>query len=425
MVVEDTPPPTPPPSITPQICNHFNKGSCKFGDRCKFIHDYRNRPGLNLKNNDTITQGSALGSNSYHQTTPSWAPQGYYNSLLAEVPSQPNAQKRQAHYRLVHQNQAYTHVWLPHVAQQLPPQLYYALPSPQPGPDLHIDTARAISIQSLSRQLPLLLSSQQVHPRGINTSVIRVMKCYAPLFLCFISCNKEKAPHIYHACQLGKHVKLLFHSSDTIVEHCFDIIHLDLWTSPIRSLYGLKQAPRAWFQRFTGYATQDGFYHSRCDSSLFIYRQGYHVAYLLIYVDDIILTASSLVLLQHIIGSLHNEFDMTDLEVLNYFLGIFATLSLTGEKKNEQYLGCLWARKFGSGVYMLRFGVLAETVPRIASWAPFLDNGGSGDREGLVPIGFQGCCWGKTGRERLCRNWARRGNMHSVLNRDRVTGIAV
>nr|GEY88017.1 ribonuclease H-like domain-containing protein [Tanacetum cinerariifolium] len=49
---------------------------------------------------------------------------------------------------------------------------------------------------------------------------------------------------------------------------------------------------------------------------------GSQVAYLLIYVDDIILTASSLVLLQQIIDSLHKEFDMTDLGALNYFLGI-------------------------------------------------------------------------------------------------------
>ncbi|GKC60952.1 ribonuclease H-like domain-containing protein [Tanacetum coccineum] len=97
-----------------------------------------------------------------------------------------------------------------------------------------------------------------------------------------------------------------------------------------RSLYGLKQAPRAWFQRFTGYATRVGFYHSRCDSSLFIYRQGSQVVYLLIYVDDIILTASSPVLLQQIIDSLHNEFDMTDLGALNYFLGISATRTPTG-----------------------------------------------------------------------------------------------
>ncbi|GJQ95498.1 ribonuclease H-like domain-containing protein [Tanacetum coccineum] len=97
-----------------------------------------------------------------------------------------------------------------------------------------------------------------------------------------------------------------------------------------RSLYGLKQAPRAWFQRFTGYATRAGFSHSRCDSSLFIYTQGSQVAYLLIYVDDIILTASSTALLQQIIASLHKEFDMTDLGALNYFLGISATRHSTG-----------------------------------------------------------------------------------------------
>ncbi|GJT63330.1 ribonuclease H-like domain-containing protein [Tanacetum coccineum] len=91
-----------------------------------------------------------------------------------------------------------------------------------------------------------------------------------------------------------------------------------------RSLYGLKQAPRAWFQCFAGYATRAGFYHSRCDSSLFIYRQGSHVAYLLLYVDDIILTASSTSLLQQLIDYLHREFDMTDLGALNYFLGISA-----------------------------------------------------------------------------------------------------
>nr|GEW43605.1 ribonuclease H-like domain-containing protein [Tanacetum cinerariifolium] len=68
-----------------------------------------------------------------------------------------------------------------------------------------------------------------------------------------------------------------------------------------RSLYGLEQAPHAWFQRFAGYAIRARIYHSRCDSSLFIYRQGSQVSYLLLYVDDIILTASSIALLQQII----------------------------------------------------------------------------------------------------------------------------
>ncbi|GJZ36016.1 putative RNA-directed DNA polymerase [Tanacetum coccineum] len=41
--------------------------------------------------------------------------------------------------------------------------------------------------------------------------------------------------------------------------------------------------------------------------------------------DDIVLTASSQALLQQIISSLHKEFSMTDLDSLNYFLGIFIT----------------------------------------------------------------------------------------------------
>ncbi|GJW50899.1 ribonuclease H-like domain-containing protein [Tanacetum coccineum] len=56
----------------------------------------------------------------------------------------------------------------------------------------------------------------------------------------FISCNKEKPPVLCHACQLGKHVRLPFFSSNTIVTSCFDIIHSDVWTSPIPSLSGFK-----------------------------------------------------------------------------------------------------------------------------------------------------------------------------------------
>ena len=43
-----------------------------------------------------------------------------------------------------------------------------------------------------------------------------------------------------HACQLGKHVKLPFVSSSTLVQSSFDIVHSDLWTSPIPSLSGFR-----------------------------------------------------------------------------------------------------------------------------------------------------------------------------------------
>nr|GEU59007.1 ribonuclease H-like domain-containing protein [Tanacetum cinerariifolium] len=177
----------------------------------------------------------------------------------------------------------------------------------------------------------------------------------------FISCSKEKPPALFHACQLGKHVRLPFASADTVVTSCFDIIYSDLdvknaflhrdlfetlymhqppgfqdSTHPDyvcllqRSLYGLKQAPRALFWRFPSCITRVGFQSSRCDSSLFIYRQGTDTAYLLLYVDDIMLTASSETLLQQIISLLHQGFSMTDLGSLNYFLGISVTCDFTG-----------------------------------------------------------------------------------------------
>ncbi|GJY64745.1 ribonuclease H-like domain-containing protein [Tanacetum coccineum] len=92
-----------------------------------------------------------------------------------------------------------------------------------------------------------------------------------------------------------------------------DFAHPDYVCLLQRSLYGLQQAYRAWFQRFTAYITRVGFHHSRCDTSLFIYKHGTDIAYLLLYVDDIVLTASSEILLQQIVASLHQELSMTDL----------------------------------------------------------------------------------------------------------------
>jgi hypothetical protein len=68
-----------------------------------------------------------------------------------------------------------------------------------------------------------------------------------------------------------------------------------------------------------------GFSHSISDHSLFIYRQGNDMAYILLYVDDIILTASSAALRQSIMSKLGSEFAMKDLGPLSYFLGISVT----------------------------------------------------------------------------------------------------
>jgi hypothetical protein len=56
-----------------------------------------------------------------------------------------------------------------------------------------------------------------------------------------------------------------------------------------------------------------GFVPSKADISLFIYEKGYVLNYLLVYVDDIIVTSSSPLAIDALLSNLGN---------LNYFLGI-------------------------------------------------------------------------------------------------------
>jgi hypothetical protein len=53
----------------------------------------------------------------------------------------------------------------------------------------------------------------------------------------FIQCTSNKHDFC-HACQLGKHTRLPFSSSSH--RHPFDLIHLDLWTSPVVSVSSSK-----------------------------------------------------------------------------------------------------------------------------------------------------------------------------------------
>jgi histone deacetylase 1/2 len=97
-----------------------------------------------------------------------------------------------------------------------------------------------------------------------------------------------------------------------------------------KSLYGLRQAPRAWFDRLRMYLLQIGFRATGSDASLFIFNHGGATAFLLVYVDDIILTASSNDLLHHIVEQLCSEFAIKDLGALRFFLGVQVTRDATG-----------------------------------------------------------------------------------------------
>ena len=60
-----------------------------------------------------------------------------------------------------------------------------------------------------------------------------------------------------------------------------------------RSLYGLKQSPRAWFGRFSSVVQEFGMLGSEADHSVFYHHNSSsQCIYLVVYVDDIVITGS-------------------------------------------------------------------------------------------------------------------------------------
>lgn len=89
-----------------------------------------------------------------------------------------------------------------------------------------------------------------------------------------------------------------------------------------KALYGLKQAPRAWFSRIEAYFIREGFVSSSSEQTLFIKRKGGKILIVSIYVDDLLFTSDDEELLIEFKRSMKDEFDMTDLGKMRYFLGI-------------------------------------------------------------------------------------------------------
>jgi hypothetical protein len=89
-----------------------------------------------------------------------------------------------------------------------------------------------------------------------------------------------------------------------------------------KALYGLKQAPRAWYERLTTYLLAKGFTRGQADRTLFIRQQGTHKLIAKIYVDDIIFGATLDYLAHESSEEMKQEFEISMIGELNYFLGL-------------------------------------------------------------------------------------------------------
>ncbi|RVW49108.1 Retrovirus-related Pol polyprotein from transposon TNT 1-94 [Vitis vinifera] len=98
-----------------------------------------------------------------------------------------------------------------------------------------------------------------------------------------------------------------------------------------RSLYGLKQSPRAWFSRFSSVVQEFGMFRSTADHSVFYHHNSSgQCIYLVVYVDDIVITGSDQNGIQKLKQHLFTHFQTKDLGKLKYFLGIEIAQSSSG-----------------------------------------------------------------------------------------------
>ncbi|GJT07254.1 ribonuclease H-like domain-containing protein [Tanacetum coccineum] len=246
-------------------CFNFAKGSCRSGSECHYVHDVNAKSHdfgtsklsntsntdallvqllekLNLRNKDVFTHGSTVAST---KDNPPISPlrvaySTQHNSSLAFLAQQSttgpigSGSTNTGHATLL--PQAFTvgtlhdpniGAWNMDTGLSDAPLLLrcdstddlYPVTAPSPIPHTFL-------VNQHTWHQRLGHPGSDVLRRLISNNVI--------------SCNKEKPHVLCHACQLGKHVRLPFDSSSTIVTSCFDIIHSDVWTSPIPSLSGFK-----------------------------------------------------------------------------------------------------------------------------------------------------------------------------------------
>jgi hypothetical protein len=88
-----------------------------------------------------------------------------------------------------------------------------------------------------------------------------------------------------------------------------------------KSLYGLKQAPKAWYGRIDSFLTSLGFTKSKANSNLYFKIMDDEPVILLLYVDDMFLTGEEN-LITECKQILAAEFEMKDLGLMHYFLGL-------------------------------------------------------------------------------------------------------
>eukprot|EP00253_Pinus_taeda_P031978 PITA_31978 len=89
-----------------------------------------------------------------------------------------------------------------------------------------------------------------------------------------------------------------------------------------KALYGLKQAPRAWYSRIDSYLLENEFAKCEGEPTVYIKEKDGKLLIVVLYVDDVIFSGNDDYLIEDFKTVMKEEFEMTDMGLLRYFLGI-------------------------------------------------------------------------------------------------------
>jgi hypothetical protein len=107
-----------------------------------------------------------------------------------------------------------------------------------------------------------------------------------------------------------------------------DASHPDYVCHLHKAIYGLKQEPDAWFNHLSQALFEISFQSSKVDISLFIYHTTNATLYVLVYVDDILITGTNKEAIFVVIKQLQAVFAIKDLDDIGVLFGDASTLGL-------------------------------------------------------------------------------------------------
>ncbi|GJR65494.1 retrovirus-related pol polyprotein from transposon TNT 1-94 [Tanacetum coccineum] len=89
-----------------------------------------------------------------------------------------------------------------------------------------------------------------------------------------------------------------------------------------KALYGLKQAPKAWYDRLKAFLIKHDYSMGMVDNTLFTKKKDFNLIIVQIYVDDIIFGSTCQEMCDDFAKIMHDEFEMSMMGELNFFLGL-------------------------------------------------------------------------------------------------------